>query len=231
MQRTCAYEYCQKRFECTRPRECCSRSCASKVAQSRRGRPPWEPEAELWLEEKAGTLPFRTLCQRFNTRAKRNNWALRNENAIKVKLQRLNLGKKCTVDNFTRRELARALGISPDRIRGWTRAGLPWTKVARNQSAIRVTDLRAWLLENPQWATGISEQELGWIIGKDAAETIAQADHSDRGYAKPVICLDTGEVFPSVKAASRAKYIDHRSISGAIRRNGKAAGLRWAYRR
>jgi hypothetical protein len=183
----------------------------------------------MWLEEKAGTLPFFTLCRQFNSMARKRGWGARSENAIHVKVQRLNLSKKCTEDNLTRRELARALGIKHDRVRSWTRNGLPWRKVARNQSAIRVADLREFLLANPERATGVPEQELGWIIGEKAAAIICSAEHSTRGYPRPVICLDTGEKFPGIKAAARAKFVVHSSIAQAIDRGGKSAGYRWAY--
>jgi hypothetical protein len=183
----------------------------------------------MWLEEKAGTLPFATLCHYFNKMARRKGWGERSENAIHVKVQRLNLSKKCTEDNLTRRELARALCIKPDRVRAWTRAGLPWKKVARNQAAIRVADLREFLLANPERATDVPEKELGWLIGESAAAIIANAEHSTRGYPKPVICIDTGEKFSGLKAAARAKFVVHSSIAGAIKRGGKCAGYRWAY--
>lgn len=183
----------------------------------------------MWLEEKAGTLPFRVLCSQFNGMATRRGWGKRSENAIHVKVQRLNLSKKCTEDNLTRRELARVLGIKPDRVRSWTRNGLAWKKVARNQAAIKVADLRDFLLANPERATGVPEQELGWLIGEKAAAIVADSEHSQRGYPKPVVCIDTGEIFPGVKAAARAKFVVHSSIAGAIRRGGKSAGCRWAY--
>lgn len=224
---TCAY--CTKPFTAKRLRECCDRSCAARLSQTRRGLTPWEPEAEMWLEEKAGTLPFFTLCRRFNGMARRKGWAERSENAMHVKVQRLNLSKKCTEDNFTRRELARVLAIKPDRVRAWTRAGLPWQKVSRNQAAIRVVDLREFLLANPERATGVPEQELGWLIGEPAAAIIANAEHSQRGYPRPVICIDTGEKFPGIKAAARAKFVVQSSIRSAILRGGKSAGYRWAY--
>ena len=224
---TCAY--CSKPFTTQRLRECCDRSCSARLTQTRRGLTPWEPDAEMWLEEKAGTLPFNALCHQFNKMATRRGWGKRSDNAIHVKVQRLNLSKKCTEDNMTRRELARALGIKPDRVRSWTRNGLSWKKVARNQSAIRMDDLREFLLFNPERATGVPEQELGWLIGEKAAAIIANAEHSTRGYPRPVICIDTGEKYPSIKAAARAKFVVHSSIRRAIQRGGKSAGYRWAY--
>lgn len=224
---TCTY--CKKEFTAQRLRECCNRTCSSRLAQVRRGLSPWELDAELWLEEKSGTLPFPVLCRRFNSMAKRKGWAARSKNALHVKLQRLNLRKKCTEDNLTRRELARVLGINPDRVRAWTKAGLPWKKVARNQSAIRVEDLKQFLLTNPERATHVPIRELGWLIGEDAAEIVANAKHSVRGYAKPVVCLDTGRTYPGVKAAARENFVVHSSITSAIERGGTCAGYRWAY--
>ena len=225
----CAYDKCRQPFTSLRPRECCNRSCAARLAQTRRGLTPWEPDALHWLEQTAGTLPFPDLCRRFRMMAKRRGWATRSDNALHVKIQRLNLQKKCTEDNLTRRELARFLNIPPDRVRNWTSNGLPWRKVARNQSAIQMADLKAFLLANPERATNVPERELGWLIGDEAAARIVAAEHSARGYHRPILCIDTGEIFPSVRAAARAKYVTRGCICQAIRRGGKSAGLRWAY--
>ena len=227
MKRNC--EHCGKTFEAKRKRECCDRSCAAKLARMRRGMAPWEQDAEFWLEQKAGLYPLPELCRIFNRVASRKGWARRTETAVNIKLKRLNLSRKCTEDNLSRRELARALGIGPDRVRGWTRRGLPYRKIARNQIAIKVGDLRDYLLENPGLTTGITEQSLAWLIGESAAKKIKAIPDDPRGFYRPVICLDTGERFDGIKAAGRAKFISHSSIGGAIRRGGKCLGYRWAY--
>lgn len=220
---------CGRQFEAVRHRLCCDRRCAAKLARQNRGLDPWEAEAEFWLEQHAGRWPLDTLCRRFKSAARRQGWAARTDTAIELKLRRLRLSCKCTEDNLTRRELARQLEISTDRVRGWTERGLPYRKVARNQVAIRLSDVRAYLLAHPELATGISERSLAWLVGDKAAQQIMAAPKSRRGFYRPVICLDTGERFEGIKAAGRAKFVSHGSIGEAIRRGGKAAGYRWAY--
>lgn len=229
MQLACAW--CGISFEALRRRECCCRSHAAKLARSRRTdvAPPWEAEAEFWLEQAAGTLPLADLAKRFNLMAKRRGWQCRTQESVKIKLGRMGLSRKCTEDNMSRYEISRALGIHVDRVRLWTRKGMPTRKVARNQMAVKVADLRDFLLAHPELATGIPDRELGWLIGQNAAAAIAGAEHSKRGYPRPVLCVDTGERFPGVKAAARAKFVTHGCIGQAIRRGGKSAGCRWRY--
>lgn len=189
----------------------------------------WHQDAELWLEKKAGTLPLANLTKAYNRVAKINGWPPRSLNAIKIKLSQLNLSRKCTENNITRYELARVLGVTRDKIRGWTRSGLPYCKIARNQTAIRACDLRDFLLSDPSRAYGVSEEGLSWLIGEKDAAIICKAEHSRRGHRRPVINLDTGRVYPGIKAAARETYIDHNSIARAIRKGGRSAGYRWAY--
>ena len=220
--------YCGVQFTAVRRRKCCTRSCSAKLKHQRMGT-DWHQDAELWLEKKAGTLPLVSLTRAYNQAAKINGWPSRSQNAIKIKLNRLNLSRKCTENNITRYALARVLGVTSDKIRTWTRSGLPYRKMARNQTAIRVCDVREFLLNDPRRAYGVSEEGLAWLIGEKDAAIICEAEHSRRGYRRPVINLDTGQVYPGIKAAARETYITHNSIAQAIRRGGRSAGYRWAY--
>jgi hypothetical protein len=222
-------EYCGKPFEAKRPRRCCDRSCAAKLAHETKGLTPWEDDAVFWLEQNAGRYPLSELINRFNGAARRNGWGKRSPDAIKLRLSRNNLSRKCTEDNMGRYEIARAFGIHPDRVRLWNKKGLPYRKIARNQCAIRVKDLREFLLTYPELATGIDEQSLEWVLGKPAAEKIAAAEKSTRGYPRPVLCVSTGEKFPGIKAAARAKLVHQSSIRRAINSNGRCLGHEWRY--
>jgi hypothetical protein len=220
--------YCGVKFTALRPRECCRQTCSAKLRYQRLGT-DWPQEAELWLEKKAGTMPLPNLTAAYNRVATKQGWTKRSQNAIKIKLNRLNLSRKCTEDNITRNELARVLRVSSDKVRVWTSNGLPYRKIARNQTAIKISDVRAFLLSNPSRAFGVSFDGLAWLIGEKDAETICDADHSRRGHRRPVINLDTGKVYPGIKAAARENYLSHGCISQAIKRGGLSGGYRWAY--
>lgn len=48
--------------------------------------------------------------------------------------------------------------------------------------------------------------------------------------SKRVTCIETGEIFDSIKEAGKAKYIDPSCITRACKGNRKtAAGLHWRY--
>lgn len=227
MNLTCAY--CDRAFTTERRRQCCDRRCAAKLARVTRGQAPWETDAELWLELNAGTLPLPSLLKAFHRTQRRRGWNPRSDEAVRLKLNRSNLSRKCTEDNLSRYELARVLGIHSDRVRRWNRQGLPYRKVARNQCAIKVRDLKQWLLQNPHEGRDMDPLGLETLIGPSAAAVVLSAEHDVRGCRRAVVCIDTGEVFDGLKAAGRAKYVSHKSISGAIARGGRSAGYRWAW--
>jgi len=46
---------------------------------------------------------------------------------------------------------------------------------------------------------------------------------------KPVICIETGEIFPSAREASKSMGLSNPCVHEAIKRKGKAGGYRWQY--
>lgn len=67
-----------------------------------------------------------------------------------------------------------------------------------------------------------------WVLEGDG-RTVAQIEEGRRG-AKRVVCLDTGEVYASVKAAAAAAGTSPASVIKCAKgRYGTAGGLHWAY--
>ena len=234
LNQTCAY--CGREFpKPLRKRFCCDRSCAAKLARQRLGVAPWSEEEADYLRERSGSVPFPLLIRNFVAHGKNKGWPSRTKVAIEVKLKRLhrveNLQRKCTLDNWTMRELARCLGISHDRVRSWCRTGgLPCKKIARNQSAIRRVDLKRWLMEHPEKAADVERYLLEAVLDDNqVADFVLSHEPDTRGYSRPVICLDTGLRFSSAKAASRASYASPGCVAKACRTGGRAAGKRWAW--
>ena len=228
----CAYPLCGRDFTSKRRRQCCGRSCAAKLGGLNNGRGPWTPDEEMALEMLSGTIPFTELCKRMRTLARRRGWPVRTNRAIRVRMDRRGISQRCEEDNLTAAELARQLGINVKRVHIWIRLGLPSRKISRSISAIRLSDLKAFLLAHPEQIDGIAVCELGMVLGHEVASRIQERSLSAkprRKRTRPVRCLDTGETFPSVREAGRVHYLSYSTIQDAIRRDGRAGGYKWNY--
>lgn len=58
---------------------------------------------------------------------------------------------------------------------------------------------------------------------------LTRAENSSRSTAKPVKCLETGEMFPSGAEAARTLGLSVHAVSYAIRRHGTAGDFHWQY--
>lgn len=228
MQQTC--EYCRRQFDAVKPRRTCSKPCAARITYQAKGR-VWPPDAEEWLESQVGSVPLARLIDEYHQIAPGKGWPPRTSVSIQTKVQRLGLSQRCTLDNVTRAELGRLLGISHSRVRTWTRTGLRCQKISHSHTAIRVRDVKAYLLKHPNRAVGVDRDALAWLIGDDPTRRILESITLDRvpGLPRPIINLTTGKRYPNVYAAAREIYVAKSGICKAIRRNGTSLGQRWAY--
>lgn len=238
LNQTCAY--CKREFpKPARKRLCCDRSCAGKLSQKKKGKAAWSDAEVEYLRGRSGSVPFPMLVRNFRQARHSRGWPARTKVAVEVKLKRIQsadgLQRKCTLNNWTRRELARCLGISHDRVRSWCRVGvdgdkLKCSKVARNQSAIAQHDLKAFLKAHPERAADVEEWRLLFVLeDKSLVNFILNHEPSQHGYSKPVLCLTTGQRFSSAHEAERASFISRGSVARACRVGGKAAGKLWQY--
>ena len=232
---TCICAYCNQPFpQPKRPRLCCDRSCSAKLARQQDS-DPWSEEEIDFLLERCETTPHPHIVRGFLSKARREGWPKRSQVAIETKLKRLrqkeNLQRKCVLDNWTRWELARQLGINRDRVRSWCRtSGLKATKISSNQTAISRRDLKAWLWENPSRVADVERfLLLGVLDDQRLVDHILSFEPSNHGYPRPVVCLDNGKTYPSAMAADEANWLSRSSVARACRTGGRAAGLRWAY--
>jgi hypothetical protein len=223
-------ECCGRSFEYRKPRRSCSKSCAAKLTYVAENK-TWPPESEEWLEERVGIIPLTEIEEAYRQIAAQKGWPPRTYNALKSKAQRLGLRQRCHLDNLTRAELGRVLGISHTRVKTWTKQGLPYKQLSHTHTAVRVRDIRTFLLKNPDSAIGVNPEGLAWLLGDDAARKVLGriTRKNVPGIPRPVVNLSTGKVYPHVKAAGSECFVAGISIAGAIRRNGTCAGYRWAY--
>ena len=229
--KTRACERCQKPFTSKRPRRFCDRRCAAIVATAKRGTPAWSEDEKHFLETLAGNFPSNELVKRFQNKSKREGWPTRTDGAVKTEIKRLGLSLWCVWDNVNPSELARTLGVSRDRVELWCEKGLlPYRYVAGGKRAIELRGFTKFCRQHPGRLAGIDPERIEWLTrDSGVGEAIAKLPPPTLGYPQPVKRLDTGEEFPSVKAAARASCIHPSSLREAIARGGTSAGTKWQY--
>jgi hypothetical protein len=223
-------EYCGIEFEATRYRRCCDRTHSTYLALQAKGKDFWHEEEESLLEKLAGEKPIAEIIKAVQRLDRRMGWQAKTDTAIQVKMKRLGLSRRCTLDNFTPAELARILGIPRDRPESWVeKFGLPYRKVDGYKGAILLKDLRQWASVNPHRMAGCTEEGLQWLLGDELGSAIAALPIPTHGRPKPVT-RDDGVEYSSIKAAARANYIHRSRIREAVIGGGKSAGYRWRSR-
>jgi len=155
-----------------------------------------------WIGKKAS----KQIIEDFHWECIQRGWTIRTDTAVDVKLGRLAIKLKKSLqaksDNWSMRQLERMFDIPVDRIRNWVRQGLPCRKYARNLSGISKEDLRQFAKQHPEKFWGIEPKYLQPILGTVTASAISKIPQQTMGVTIPVIRLDTGEVIKSARAAA-----------------------------
>ena len=190
----------------------------------------WTAEEKIFLEDLAGRYTLKDIQNRMRAYQKRNGLVIRSYEAIKIQMTRLGLSRKCVLDSFSRTELARILDIPRDQTRPWEKTyGMPINKQLK-LTVIKLAKFREWAYQHPYLFCEIDPERLNWLMNdEDFCESTQDLTLPLRGRKRPVQRLDTGEVYPGVKAAARSVYVNKGCISQAIARGGKSAGTAWRY--
>lgn len=196
---------------------------------------PWTPTELLWLEELAGNVPPPALPTRYNGLAVSNGYPRRTPEAIESRVRRSQLTTSAIGNWITTGLAAKLLGFSGasnNPINLWVERG--YLKARRFGSGfssptyIRRCDLRALARERPELFAGIEEPRLIQVLEDEAlAAEIAQNHPRRKARPRPVRCVETGKVYPTVRAAARQIYVTPRAITWAIETGNRAAGRHW----
>lgn len=185
------------------------------------GRYPMWTEAEHdYLENLVGNYPFKEVVQKYQRKAKKEGWPRRSSDAIKVRVSR-HIGSRKAIDkNFTYHTLAKILGYNRERVRIWYRQGKLAVKKVGPLTRISNTDLNDFADRYPHLLSDADFFGLAFLFGKERARQIKELP-SAVTQPRPIRCLQTGRVFPSINEAARACFMHKTSIRNrAKNRNG-----------
>ena len=217
----------------------CVASLTPSTTASSASRPPhapWTPDDIEQLQHLAGDYPFRLLTQLFNRWARSNNRPTRTAKAIEHQARALGLSLESTGEYILastfQHYYAPKNSLVIKKLRRWHSDGLLHLHRIGRHLFVRRSQIRRMALRHPTLYAHIPRPALVQLLDSESAADTVLLAQPPKPYnrVRPVRCLTTGTLYPSVAAASRAVFVARRSIRYAadgIRPH--AAGYRWAY--
>jgi hypothetical protein len=132
-------------------------------------------------------------------------------------------------DYWSSRGLAMLLGISPERILRWRSLGLTAKKLPNGRYEIHRKNIIPWAKANPEEFAGIDRDALLFIFDDPALadEVFDASPDYRRGTPEPVVCVETGQVYPSRVEAAKVFFVSPETISQSIKSGYRAANYHW----
>ena len=188
----------------------------------------WREEEKEVLRSLAGYKPTPSIVAAVQSLERRMNWEIRTKEAIEKQMVKMRLSAWCIYDNFTKNELARSLGVTDRRISTWISNGLPYKKWSSRSGQISCQDLKKWAKDNPAFLAGIEYDRLLFVLNdKTLSAQCSEQPMLKTGKPKKVKNITTGQVFSSMKEASKACYFSRSEISRAIAHQKPLNGCMW----
>lgn len=192
------------------------------------------PETEMLLEL-AGDVPRAMIPQIYNTWACKRGFPSRTPNALRQKIEKHHASTRAVGAWLTTGGIAKTLEISCSTVEGWTKyyKDLPRKKYGKRKNGkvnyFNRVELRKWARKHMQLFGGIDRSRLVMLFEDEnlADEIVEKYPCRAIGFinnAKAVRCLETGETWPSIRAAASALYVSRESVARSIR-TGQASTL------
>lgn len=188
---------------------------------------PWQPEELKRLQALLGQAPMADVVRRWNRWAAGQGIPLRSEASLRRKA--LALGRSVRPDGewVAIGTAAQYLGRSESCLQKWIRHG--WLR--RRHGAIVRASLVALAQDRSHLFAGCPREGLLALLRDEGlADQLTASYPRSRAVPRqrrPVECIDTGEVFTSMRAAGRALHLDGSAVALAVREGRPAAGLRF----
>lgn len=203
----------------------------------------WTAEETAQILELTGDMPWALVPLHYNRWAKQNDRPRRTAASLRLRVDACGGTLTAVGSWLTTGAIARAFDLHASVPNYWTHRWpdilQPFQPPARPNAAragriyIRRDRLRAFARRHPEQLGGIPESALAMILEDERLAARIAAAHPQRPLTlgdqpRPVLCVETGQRFPSRTAAGRAHHISPSAIGDAIHgRRPTAAGLHW----
>lgn len=198
-------------------------------------RPRWTPEELLRLEGLCGDRPWPLVVENYNRWAKIERFPERSSLALERKAQQLGVYRKSEGTWITLGAISDILGIDRATPLRWVKRGI--IRSWRNGEArayphyVRRDELRRLARSNPEFFRPYAHERLIMLF-----DAVAVADYVyercpgnaiRKGRKRPVLCVETGRRFDSIKEAAQAAYVTSSRLWTVLDTNETANGLHW----
>ena len=191
-------------------------------------------DAEInYLHEVAGDLPRHYLVKTFNQWAQAHGYPERSNKAIYAKANVMGLSLAAVGESITTGGIAKILEINDTTVQGWMvrHRDLPRRKI-KGYYYIKRRELMRWARQHPHLFGGLKWSNLVQLLESENLADYICDNFPNRpvgleATARPVRCITTNEIYPSLSAAARATHITYQAISLAIREQRSTCGLRF----
>lgn len=194
------------------------------------------------LLELLGDVPMHILTARYRQWASRMGHPERSPKAIEQRIRRLK-GRRTPVGTYiTSGTIVGLLGISYTTLDRWVERGFlaaerspTYDRRAKRVRPPRRLFLRASVvqmaLDYPERLAGTSRENLYMLLeDEQLADSISKKYPHRKGRDPvPVVCIETGQKYPSIAAAARANYVTRNCLYESIHRGTRANRRHWRY--
>ena len=158
----------------------------------------------------------------------------RTEAALRSKMQSLNIPLMPEIDWYTLNQLAKFFGATRHAVFKLVKQGLKAKKESshRNQPYfVSRVELKRFARKNPGLFRDFKRDGLFVVLeSEDLVDLIMEQPiqrKPSRYNPTKVKCVETGNVYPSCRAAARKFFVDPSAIHGATRKGHRVCGYHW----
>lgn len=193
----------------------------------------WSDDELNQLQWLLGDLPWLLVVERYNVWAKRHGYVPRTELAMRRKVEQLGGSRRPVGTWITTGLVCQLMGVSHETPLRWLREGLitslRFGEGPAHNHYIKREDLRKLARLKPHIFGGQDEATLVQLLDHERlAKAIVALDMPLPRQAKPVLCVETGRVYPSMGKAARAVYVTPSRLQKVVGRADRtAAGCHW----
>jgi len=196
----------------------------------------WSTDELSTLELLAGDVPWPALPKAYWCTVRLRGYPRRTATALRRKCNDLGLSRAAIGRWINAGLICQLMGVSYEAVQTWVRRGLiSGTRFGHTRGHryyFKRSDLRALARTHPHLFGGLSTAALTQLFDNAAlAKQVVALGLPKRRQRRPVLCVETGIIYPSVSAAARAVYVTPKCISCALDRPDKtSASYTWLSR-
>ena len=185
------------------------------------GGPTWTPYELDTLSLLAGDVPWPALPQTYWNTVRQHGYPARTATALRRKCCDLGLQRAAIGRWVNAGLICQLMGVSYEAVQTLMRSGLlPGTRFGDTRGHryyFKRTDLRRLATTHPHLFGGLDCAALTQLFDEPRlAKRVAELGLPRLQQSRPVLCAETGKVYPSLSAAARAVYVTPKCIYDAL---------------